>query len=157
MKPPINTFEDLVASEDVKLIVLADTVTKQQIMASFVNEPFYYHYSVSVFSLHLKFNSIFKDATRGAQKILGNEIRRNPDRMLNTLEEVTVRLKTKHYAFGTVSCSVVANFLSRNQHEKPKLYARIYSFSPNLTATTSSQNSFRKMGSVVSKQPTHIR
>ncbi len=32
-KPPINTFEDLVASENVELIVLADTTTKKQIMA----------------------------------------------------------------------------------------------------------------------------
>jgi hypothetical protein len=35
MKPPINTFEDLVASEDVELIILADTMTKKQILVSF--------------------------------------------------------------------------------------------------------------------------
>ena len=34
MKPPINTFEDLVANEDVELILLADTMTKKQILAS---------------------------------------------------------------------------------------------------------------------------
>jgi hypothetical protein len=31
MKAPINTFEDLVSSEDTKLILLADTVIAQQI------------------------------------------------------------------------------------------------------------------------------
>ena len=34
MKPPINTFEDLVASEEVELILLADTVIEQQIRVS---------------------------------------------------------------------------------------------------------------------------
>lgn len=34
MKPAINSFEDLVASKDVKLILLADTTTKKHIMAS---------------------------------------------------------------------------------------------------------------------------
>ncbi len=31
MKPPINTFEDLVASKEVELILLAETVIEQQI------------------------------------------------------------------------------------------------------------------------------
>jgi hypothetical protein len=35
MKPPINTFEDLVASENIELILLADTITKKRILASF--------------------------------------------------------------------------------------------------------------------------
>jgi ionotropic glutamate receptor len=30
MKQAINTFEDLVASKDIKLILLADTITKKQ-------------------------------------------------------------------------------------------------------------------------------
>jgi hypothetical protein len=35
MKPAINTFEDLVKTKDVELILLADTMTKKQILASF--------------------------------------------------------------------------------------------------------------------------
>ncbi len=38
MKPPINTFEDLVISEDVELILLADSVITMQIMVG----PIYY-------------------------------------------------------------------------------------------------------------------
>ena len=34
MKPAINTFEDLIASEEVELILLADTVIEQQIRVS---------------------------------------------------------------------------------------------------------------------------
>lgn len=34
MKPSINSYEDLVASKDVELILLADTTTKKQIMAN---------------------------------------------------------------------------------------------------------------------------
>jgi ionotropic glutamate receptor len=41
MKPAINTFEDLVANEDVELILLADTMTKKQIMASFLSSYFF--------------------------------------------------------------------------------------------------------------------
>ncbi|EFX80847.1 hypothetical protein DAPPUDRAFT_317968 [Daphnia pulex] len=58
-KPAINTFEDLVASENVELIVLADTTTKKQIM----------------------------EAESGAMKTLGDQIRNNPSRILNNLQK----------------------------------------------------------------------
>ncbi|XP_046635994.1 ionotropic receptor 93a-like [Daphnia pulicaria] len=91
MKPPINTFEDLVASEDVELIILADTMTKKQIL----------------------------EATRGAQKILGDDIRAHPDRILNSIEEATVRLKTERYAFGN-SQSFSNSFIASQFQENGK-------------------------------------
>ena len=42
MKPPINTFDDLIASEDIGLVLLEDTVIEQQIRARFI------HYSLSL-------------------------------------------------------------------------------------------------------------
>jgi hypothetical protein len=45
----------------------------------------------------------FEDATHGAQKTLGDQIRKNPDRILNNIEKVNVRLITERYAFANVS------------------------------------------------------
>ncbi|XP_046447431.1 glutamate receptor ionotropic, kainate 2-like isoform X2 [Daphnia pulex] len=91
MKPPINTFEDLVASENVELILLADTMTKKQIL----------------------------EATHGAQKLLGDDIRNHPDRILSSIEKVNVRLKTERYAFANPQ-SFCDNFVASHFQEKGK-------------------------------------
>nr|CAH0103993.1 unnamed protein product [Daphnia galeata] len=91
MKPAINTFEDLANSQEVELILLADTMTKKQIL----------------------------DATHGAQKTLGDQIRKNPDRILNNIEKVNVRLITERYAFANPQ-SVCNNFVASQFQETRK-------------------------------------
>ncbi len=49
MKPAINTFEDLVANEDVELILLADTMTKKQIMVSIFIVIFFFYVTIQIF------------------------------------------------------------------------------------------------------------
>lgn len=51
MKSPINTFEDLVASSDVNLILLADTITKKQTLANYKFLLFHtvFHATIFVF------------------------------------------------------------------------------------------------------------
>ncbi|XP_046636084.1 ionotropic receptor 93a-like isoform X2 [Daphnia pulicaria] len=71
MKPPINTFEDLAASKEVELILLAETVIEQQI----------------------------RDAKTGVMKILGDQVRNNPDRILNSVPKVNSQIATGRYAF----------------------------------------------------------
>ncbi|EFX80578.1 hypothetical protein DAPPUDRAFT_318460 [Daphnia pulex] len=90
MKSPINTFEDLVASKDIKLILLADSITKKQIL----------------------------EASSGALKTLGDEIRQNPARMINNLEKVSIQLESERYAFPSPQ-SFCDNFVA-SQFEKTR-------------------------------------
>ncbi|XP_046447449.1 uncharacterized protein LOC124196410 [Daphnia pulex] len=89
-KPAINTFEDLVASENVELIVLADTTTKKQIMEA---------------------------ESAGAMKTLGDQIRNNPSRILNNLQKVSDLLETERYAFPNPQ-SFCNNFVASQFQKK---------------------------------------
>ncbi len=44
-----------------------------------------------------------KDAKTGVMKILGDQIRNNPDRILNSVPKVNSRIATGRYAFPFVS------------------------------------------------------
>nr|CAH0098391.1 unnamed protein product [Daphnia galeata] len=64
MKPPINTFDDLIASEDIGLVLLADT-----------------------------------DAKTGPLKVLGDQMRSKPDRIVSNVPKLYKKLETEHFAF----------------------------------------------------------
>nr|CAH0112523.1 unnamed protein product [Daphnia galeata] len=75
MIPSINNLEDLAASEDVGVLVLDNNVIGQQIM----------------------------DAQSGTLKILGDQVRRHPDRILNNMQKASTLLETGNYALPFVS------------------------------------------------------
>jgi hypothetical protein len=59
--------------------------------------------TVSSFGFDLQISFHIQDATHGAQKQLGDDIRAHPDRILSSIEKVNVRLRTERYAFANVS------------------------------------------------------
>jgi ionotropic glutamate receptor len=101
MKQPINNLEDLASSEDVGLILLADTVIEQQIRVR-LGHFFIIHNSVMrrcVKTLcHLP-----KDAKSGALKVIGDQVRSNPDRIASSVPKVYGRLESGNFAFPFVS------------------------------------------------------
>ncbi|EFX78830.1 hypothetical protein DAPPUDRAFT_320132 [Daphnia pulex] len=70
MMPSINTLEDLAASQDVGVIVLDNAVFAQDAM----------------------------EATSGTLKILADQVRHHPDRLLNNIPKGITLLETGHYA-----------------------------------------------------------
>lgn len=101
MKPPINTFEDLAldlaASKEVELILLAETVIEQQILVRLGQ--------IIMISLiqYVRCLCLFrKDAKTGVMKILGDQVRNNPDRILNSVPKVNSQIATGRYAFPFV-------------------------------------------------------
>nr|CAH0102495.1 unnamed protein product [Daphnia galeata] len=72
MKPPINTFEDLAASNDVEILIKEDVVIGQQLMA----------------------------AKSGVFKTLADQARRNPDHIFKDQSKIDIRLATGHYAYA---------------------------------------------------------
>ncbi|XP_046636082.1 glutamate receptor ionotropic, delta-1-like isoform X1 [Daphnia pulicaria] len=96
MKPPINTFEDLAASKEVELILLAETVIEQQIrVRDRSNSNDFFNIIICVRCLCL----FRKDAKTGVMKILGDQVRNNPDRILNSVPKVNSQIATGRYAF----------------------------------------------------------
>ncbi|XP_046452808.1 glutamate receptor ionotropic, delta-2-like [Daphnia pulex] len=69
MMPSINTLEDLAASEDVGVVLFDNSVIEQDIM----------------------------EATSGTLKILGDQVRRYPNRKLNSIPQAITLLETGHY------------------------------------------------------------
>jgi hypothetical protein len=99
MKPPINTFEDLAASKEVELILLAETVIEQQIrVRDRSNSNDFFNIIICVRCLCL----FRKDAKTGVMKILGDQVRNNPDRILNSVPKVNSQIATGRYAFPFV-------------------------------------------------------
>lgn len=99
MKPPINNLEDLASSEDVGLILLADTVIEQQIRVR-LDHFYIIHNSVMRRCLcHFP-----KDAETGALKVLGDQVRTNPDRIASSVPKLYSRLQSGNFAFPFVSC-----------------------------------------------------
>ncbi|KZS03572.1 Uncharacterized protein APZ42_033783 [Daphnia magna] len=85
MKPPINTFEDLAASQDVSLVLLADNVIGQHIL----------------------------DAKSGVLKILSGHIQNNRGQVLRNIQTISETLETGNYAFPFVTstyCCVYVYF-----------------------------------------------
>ncbi|EFX79723.1 hypothetical protein DAPPUDRAFT_103904 [Daphnia pulex] len=115
MKPAINTFEDLVTMEDVKLVLLADTVIAQQIRVKFDHFQLLSSLKCFICFALLNHSQHFstKESKSGASKILGDQIRNNPDRILsNSLADVNNRMETERYAFPflqTISNDYVAS------------------------------------------------
>ncbi|XP_046452807.1 uncharacterized protein LOC124200581 [Daphnia pulex] len=98
MMPSINTLDDLAASEDVGILMVDNNVMGQQIM----------------------------DAKSGPLKILGDQVRRNPSRLLKNMLQVETLLETGHYAlpiasylifyFQTFCDDFVANSFKKEGH-----------------------------------------
>ncbi|EFX79932.1 hypothetical protein DAPPUDRAFT_103895 [Daphnia pulex] len=81
-KPHINSLEDLAASKDVGLLLLADFFPEEILDAKF-----------------------------GALKYLGDQIRYNPDRLLNSMQNVETFLGTGNYAMPLLA-TVCKNFVA---------------------------------------------
>ncbi|KAK4012523.1 hypothetical protein OUZ56_024762 [Daphnia magna] len=75
MKPTINSFEDLAASKEVSIVLRHDTVMGEQILK----------------------------ATSGIYKILGDQARRNPDRIVGDPLKLNAMLETGRYAYPFLS------------------------------------------------------
>ncbi|XP_046454961.1 glutamate [NMDA] receptor subunit 1-like isoform X1 [Daphnia pulex] len=71
MKPTINSFEDLAASEEVGIVLRSDTTIGNQILK----------------------------ATSGIYKVLGDEARRNPNQIVDNPFKLTATLETGRYAY----------------------------------------------------------
>ncbi|XP_046454942.1 glutamate receptor 3-like [Daphnia pulex] len=80
MKPPINTMEDLAASQEVNIVLRSDTSTGIQIL----------------------------QATSGIFKVLGDQVRSKPDRLFTDPFKIAAKLETGHFAFPYVHTFSVA-------------------------------------------------
>ncbi|EFX85981.1 hypothetical protein DAPPUDRAFT_98390 [Daphnia pulex] len=71
LKPPMNTLEELAASNEVKIVIRSDTSTGVQIL----------------------------QATSGIFKVLGDQVRSEPDRIFTDPFKLAAKLGTGHFAF----------------------------------------------------------
>ncbi|EFX78831.1 hypothetical protein DAPPUDRAFT_104959 [Daphnia pulex] len=91
--PSINTLKDLAASQDVGVIVLDNTVFAQDIM----------------------------EAQSGTLKILGDQVRRNPSRLLKNMLQIETLLETGQYAGPFAISNILRQFCGQTFQEGGQL------------------------------------
>ncbi len=96
MKPPIETFEDLIACENVGIILRQDFVIGQQILVHLFSFS-----SLLVISQNMFF--ICQEAKSGTLKILGDQARKYPERLFTDQAKINARLLTGRFAFPNVN------------------------------------------------------
>lgn len=95
MKPPIDTFEDLAASEDVNFLIKIDTVVGRQILVSLaILCKSKFHFSIHFLNI--------QEAKSGVLKTLADKARQNPDRLSTDQMKIDAKLGTGHFAYAWV-------------------------------------------------------
>lgn len=107
MKPPIETFEDLTACENVGIILREDFVIGKQILVTFFSSFFFFFALLlpNIFSLY-----ICQEAKTGTLKTLGDQARQYPERLFTDQSKINVRLVTGRFAHPHVNNSQKKSF-----------------------------------------------
>jgi ionotropic glutamate receptor len=112
MKAPIETFEDLIACEDVGIILQPRFRYRQ---ADFVTIVLY-----SSLCYFRKTRSLFvRKAKSGTLKTLGDQARNYPERLFTDQSKINARLLTGRFAFPTVNnpTFAISNFIIHQRFE----------------------------------------